>query len=426
MYGERLRRYLVWPERCLNDWARRSDFLLGHNIDIIGEQRDHDRNGAHSPAASAHGSQDEIRERPFISYTRTEDEASLMTEVRALWGMFPKGGEEEGVQSAGELWKSAFGDSEYDDDDERDNSDEDDEDDEDEDEDASRNGWNDCHRGNGETGDFKLGRQHAEVVDGEVACGEGGHRNGDGYYGDDHDRAQLMVTSQTRHHSHKRLSLPATPGTEVIPIFWSDPHSHSHSYTHSQPRSASTTSIEHAVNSRRWDGNPNGTARKGNSPTIHARTATPPTTQLESNANTKKRGGGVGHYFDKRRSIVHGVKRDRDESELGRGRKRCLQLDLRSVDDGQLLPTNRAQADGRKGDGDEAGVYHLGKFYRLLCRATTLTLVSSHHIALLPITCTVHTIFLGPDYATVAKPTTLSYRHLHVPISRIHDLGLHQ
>jgi hypothetical protein len=47
---------------------------------------------------------DQSRGRPFVSYTRTEDGTSLVTEVKALRGMFPAGDMEElDVQCAGEL-----------------------------------------------------------------------------------------------------------------------------------------------------------------------------------------------------------------------------------------------------------------------------------------------------------------------------------
>lgn len=67
---------------------------------------------------------DENRNRPFISYTRTQDGAGLVTEIRALLGMFPKDEMEHlDVQcTADEL--SSYDESKLDDDDEDDDDDE--------------------------------------------------------------------------------------------------------------------------------------------------------------------------------------------------------------------------------------------------------------------------------------------------------------
>jgi hypothetical protein len=79
--NERLRKYLTWPERSLFEWQQQ-------RLDLIGDDREIDQS----------------RGRPFVSYTRTEDGTSLVTEVKALRGMFPAGDMEElDVQCAGEL-----------------------------------------------------------------------------------------------------------------------------------------------------------------------------------------------------------------------------------------------------------------------------------------------------------------------------------
>jgi hypothetical protein len=79
--NERLRKYITWPERSLFEWQQQ-------RLDLIGDDREIDQS----------------RGRPFVSYTRTEDGTSLVTEVKALRGMFPAGDMEElDVQCAGEL-----------------------------------------------------------------------------------------------------------------------------------------------------------------------------------------------------------------------------------------------------------------------------------------------------------------------------------
>ena len=80
-WNERLRKYITWPERSLFEWQQQ-------RLDLIGDDREVDKS----------------RGRPFVSYTRTEDGTSLVTEVKALRGMFPAGDMEElDVQCAGEL-----------------------------------------------------------------------------------------------------------------------------------------------------------------------------------------------------------------------------------------------------------------------------------------------------------------------------------
>jgi hypothetical protein len=106
--NERLRKYIVWPERSLLEWEQQ-------RLDLLGED---DRDVVMDLQSKG---------RPFISYTRTEDGASLVTEVEALRGMFPSGDMEElDVQCAGELL--------CDDEDNESDSDDDDDDDDDEEE----------------------------------------------------------------------------------------------------------------------------------------------------------------------------------------------------------------------------------------------------------------------------------------------------
>jgi hypothetical protein len=101
--NERIRKYIVWPERSLFEWQQQRAEAKGSDVE--------------SPLMA--------RERPFISYTRTDDGGSLVTEVKALRGMFPEGDMEElDVQCAGEL---SCGDN--DDNDEEADSDDDDEED---------------------------------------------------------------------------------------------------------------------------------------------------------------------------------------------------------------------------------------------------------------------------------------------------------
>ncbi|KAK8858867.1 hypothetical protein IAR55_003098 [Kwoniella newhampshirensis] len=103
-FSEKIRKFLVWPERALSSlpiahqasWSRTTtlDHLDGNeNVD-----------GERAPVGTMDGLDLSVSERPFISYTRNEDGASLVTEIGILRVMFPKGGEDEiHLQSGGEL-----------------------------------------------------------------------------------------------------------------------------------------------------------------------------------------------------------------------------------------------------------------------------------------------------------------------------------
>ena len=120
---ERLRKYIVWPKRSMDEWAQQA-------LDRLESDGEHED----EPTMPLLLNEDAVRRereserRPFISYTRTQDGASLVTEVKALLGMFPDDDLERlDVQCAtGEL--SSFDDSLYDDieDDEDDGDDNDD------------------------------------------------------------------------------------------------------------------------------------------------------------------------------------------------------------------------------------------------------------------------------------------------------------
>jgi hypothetical protein len=75
--NERLRKYITWPERSLFEWEQ-------DRLDLAGDV-----------------GESQSRGRPFVSYTRTEDGTSLVTEVKALRGMFPAGDMEELVMRRG-------------------------------------------------------------------------------------------------------------------------------------------------------------------------------------------------------------------------------------------------------------------------------------------------------------------------------------
>lgn len=105
--NERLRKYIVWPERSLSEWREQA---------LEKDPSLHDDNADGSVSVSG---------RPFISYTRTEDGTSLVTEIKALRGMFPPGDMEElDVQCATELsFDEPEFDDHYDDDDDDDEED---------------------------------------------------------------------------------------------------------------------------------------------------------------------------------------------------------------------------------------------------------------------------------------------------------------
>ncbi|WVF68761.1 hypothetical protein IAT40_003533 [Kwoniella sp. CBS 6097] len=126
-FSERVRKFLVWPERCTNVTASSrdvSDHDHDHDHDHEYDDSELDNDNESEIEVSklvSHGhtrvsglgiqsDSDQVHDRPFVSFTRTEDGASLVTEVRVLRGMFPPD-EEEGMdlQSGGELelgWES--------------------------------------------------------------------------------------------------------------------------------------------------------------------------------------------------------------------------------------------------------------------------------------------------------------------------------
>ncbi len=78
--GEQIRQLIVWPERALPYWKSDSSTTLSNE------------------------NENESSQRPFISYTRTEDGSSLFTEIRVLKALFPREGTNAvELQSGGEL-----------------------------------------------------------------------------------------------------------------------------------------------------------------------------------------------------------------------------------------------------------------------------------------------------------------------------------
>jgi hypothetical protein len=132
---------------------------------------------------------DQSRGRPFVSYTRTEDGTSLVTEVKALRGMFPAGDMEElDVQCAGEL------------------SCDDDDDDDDED---------DCDTDSDEEGEVEVEYPIlSPSIDLDLTMS---------YLPDNvPPTPPLTASSTTSSPGKKRLSLPLSPRSEIeIPFSWS-------------------------------------------------------------------------------------------------------------------------------------------------------------------------------------------------------------
>nr|ODN92340.1 hypothetical protein L204_05439 [Cryptococcus depauperatus CBS 7855] len=121
---ERIRKFLVWPERAVagrtmakavtddSDSSESEAEVASFLSSELSPRRERTRSRSTSPA----------RKRPFVCYTRNEDGVSLLTEVRVLRAMFPRGdmGEDD-VQSGGELdWIEDQSLQESDDDDEND------------------------------------------------------------------------------------------------------------------------------------------------------------------------------------------------------------------------------------------------------------------------------------------------------------------
>lgn len=130
----------------MEEWAQQALDNLPLNDNDNDNDHDNDNDNDHDNDNHNEGDNDskieaednEIARRPFISYTRTQDGSSLVTEVRALLGMFPDDDLQRlDVQCAtGEL--SSFDDSLYDD---EEDGDEDDDEDDDE-SDSNQEGMN--------------------------------------------------------------------------------------------------------------------------------------------------------------------------------------------------------------------------------------------------------------------------------------------
>lgn len=179
--NERLRKYLTWPERSLFEWQQQ-------RLDLIGDDREIDQS----------------RGRPFVSYTRTEDGTSLVTEVKALRGMFPAGDMEElDVQCAGEL---SF-------------------DDDDDDEDCDSDSDSDSE-GEGEV-EYPI---LSPSIDLDLTMS---------YLPNDvPPTPPLTASSTTSSPGKKRLSLPLSPRSEIeIPFSWSRRTTRSMSVRQSQSMS---------------------------------------------------------------------------------------------------------------------------------------------------------------------------------------------
>lgn len=90
--SERLRKLLVWPERAVLAIEHARGKKANYEADAY-DRRNHSRNHSYDneeerPSIAAWVSaRARSRPRPFISYTRTEDGVSVMTEVRVLRGM---------------------------------------------------------------------------------------------------------------------------------------------------------------------------------------------------------------------------------------------------------------------------------------------------------------------------------------------------
>jgi hypothetical protein len=86
--SERVKKYIVWPERALAALER---------------ERGEAAEGGSSGGTPLRRRRSMSPARPFMSYTRTEDGASVLTEVRVLRAMFSTREEKADLLSAGEL-----------------------------------------------------------------------------------------------------------------------------------------------------------------------------------------------------------------------------------------------------------------------------------------------------------------------------------
>ncbi|TYJ56446.1 hypothetical protein B9479_002849 [Cryptococcus floricola] len=284
-FGERLRKFLVWPERAVavhspvGNVSDDEDESEGEADELEDERR------RLAPSRSARDlSPSQTHKRPFISYTRNEDGASLLTEIRILRAMFPAGeaGEEDYVQSGGELaWidrdlglDEAVADSEEEDDD-----------------------WVEWEI------QTPVDMQSANVKEsdgGVLEAFEKGHR--------------------------KVLSLPCTPH-EPLHAF----HTRTHTQIDLKTQFIQTTQSIHSIDLASYPPSLSGSI----SSNITATTIEP---EVRVSFPTP--------------SLLHAVElpirwSSKKVKNEGKGKKRCLQMDLRGLSDA--------------GNGDGEGIYHLDK-----------------------------------------------------------------
>ncbi|ODO05097.1 hypothetical protein L198_01784 [Cryptococcus wingfieldii CBS 7118] len=281
-FAERLRKFLVWPERAVavhspvRDVSDDEDESEGEADELEDERR------RLAPSRSARDlSPSQTHKRPFISYTRNEDGASLLTEIRILRAMFPAGeaGEEDHVQSGGELaWidrdlglDEAAADSGEEDDD-----------------------WVEWEI---QTPVDMQGAEVKELDGGVVEAFEKGHR--------------------------KVLSLPCTP-YEPLHVF----HTHTHTQIDHKTQFIQTTQSIHSIDLASYS--------PGSISSNITATAIEPEVRVSFPTP----------------SLLHAVElpirwSGRKVKNEGKGKKRCLQMDLRSLSDA--------------GHGDGEGIYHLDK-----------------------------------------------------------------
>ena len=345
--AERVRQLVVWPEQARRTWRKKRDSLNALNTDLptpvqspklVQSTDDQGDSGVRNTDMLGNGGG--VIGRPFLSYTRTEDGASIMTETKILRWMFgrtPNGveeGEEGGgvngveFQLEGPLTAGYDTDStdfaEDEDDDANDDSDDNDQDDH-----THHNDINGSHS----TSLFDKSRSRS--IDDDESSQQDESQCQGGYHTPPPDQHPPGLYNKRS----RPLSLPATPRDSPLPAF--TPHTTTHIHSHTHPTtSPTTTTTTITPNPDRipisWC--PGFTGRRS-VVSFKSAVGTDEWGQSQGDNNDEEdvRRGGAS---DKGERGAKGSKRQKV------GRKRCLQLDLRGIGE-----------DNEEGDD---GVYHMG------------------------------------------------------------------
>ena len=356
---EKIRQLVIWPRRAEISWKRRSEIDLAEGMGGIGNDLDtppltaNDTTGTNdtnvtndtndtsdargtttpseTPRNSGFHSQANRTARPFLSYTRTTDGSSLISDLRILRDMFGKQNEGEvlelwnEVDDPGHVWESSdestvsgWASASASDDDEGDGNGDRDEDDED--------SKSECEKADGDLDDAARLGQVGDLEPGIHPATQAAREN--------------PARPRSTRSGQRPQSLPITPIDSQphilkgdIPVSWT---------AASSPTSAITAGKDVVRGDKNEKKVPTPTKRSKASGRISWIESPEVANQISQNS---ARDSGQS----KRRSRLENGNNEEVEDEHTKGqeegqkgRKRCLQLDLRAVGEGGVFHMGRS------------------------------------------------------------------------------------